>query len=254
MEYRVLTVEGEERSFALHRPEGVKAHGAPLILAFHGYRMTGLGLQRLADLDRIARDLRAVIVYPDAASSYWAEDCDCIEADVTHGVADTVFVSAMIDGLTTEFDLDPTRVYGVGFSQGGLFVQRLACQMAHRFQAFVEVASTIAGPMADRCEPSKPVGLLTIISQRDGSFPWEGYSAGNLSTLGGEETAQLWGQLNQCSMPPQRNDEDGILRVEYHGCAGGTRVKLIGPEDGDHSWEVSPGIDTRKEIVAFLTG
>jgi len=254
IEYRSLHVEGEERTFVLYRPKGVEPTGAGLILAFHGWGMTGIGLQRNSDLDRIARAVEAVIAYPDAASTHWAEDCDCVAADQTHGVADTAFVSAMMDGLTSEFGLDPNRRFTVGFSQGGLFVQRLACQMAHRFEAIVEVASTMAKPLADRCEPSRPISLLTIISQRDAYFPWDGYQGGSYSSFGGEETAHFWGEMNQCSQTPERTEKDGVLRVRYSGCQGGARVELIGPEDGDHSWAVSSKISTRKELISFLGG
>lgn len=254
IEYRSLQVEGEERSFVLYRPKGVESTGAGLILAFHGWGMTGIGFQRNSELDRIAKEVGALIAYPDAASTHWAEDCDCVSADQTHGVADTAFVSAMIDGLTAEFGLDSNRQFAVGFSQGGLFVQRLACQMAHRFDAIVEVASTMAQPLAEGCEPSRPISLLTIISQRDEFFPWDGYEGGSYSSLGGEETAHFWGEMNQCSQTPERTEVDGVVRLGFTGCDGGARVELIGPEDGDHSWAISSNISTRKELISFLGG
>ena len=160
----------------------------------------------------------------------------------------------MMDGLTAGFELDSNRRFAVGFSQGGLFVQQLACQMADRFEAIVEVASTMAKPLADRCEPSRPISLLTIISQRDEFFPWDGYEGGSYSSLGGEETAHFWGEMNHCSQTPERREEAGVLRLRSTGCDGGARVELLGPENGDHSWAVSSNLSTRKEVISFLGG
>ena len=225
-----------------------------MILAFHGHGGTAIGLQRSTDLDRIARATGSVIAYLEAASPYWAEDCDCVGADRTHLVADTAFVSSVMDGLSAELELSPVRRFAVGFSQGGFFVHRLACQMADRFQAVVEVAATMAEPLAERCAPARPVSHLTVLSKRDGAIPWEGVEQGALSTLGAEETAAFWGSLNQCDAQPLRAQEGKILRVTYGGCTGGARVELIGTEDGDHSWTVSPSLNLRDELVAFLGG
>jgi len=254
IEYRSVRVEEEDRSFVLHIPKGVDPRGAGLILAFHGHGGSGIGFQRSTDLDRIARELGVLIAYPDAASPYWAEDCDCVGADSTHGVADTAFVSTVMDDLATEFGLDTGRRFAVGFSQGGLFVQRLACQMADRFQAVVEVASTMALPLAERCEPSRPVSIQTVLSKRDDAFPWGGVEQGAFSLLGAEETARFWGGLNQCHPDPDTNEIDGVYRLAFGGCAGGARVELIGTANGGHYWEVSSNLVIRDEVVRFLGG
>lgn len=254
IEYRSLRVEGEDRSFVLHIPRGVSPEGAGLILAFHGHGGSGIGFQRSTDLDRIARELGVFIAYPDAASPYWAEDCDCVRADSTHGVADTTFVSAIMDGLDDEFGLHPGRRFAVGFSQGGLFVQRLACQMAERFQAVVEVGSTMALPLAEGCRPARPISTLTVLSKHDDAFPWEGIQQGVFSLLGAEETAGFWGGLNQCRPEPDVDAADRVFRLSFGGCAGGARVELVGTENGGHYWEVSPDLVIRDEVVRFLGG
>jgi len=253
-DYRSVVVEGEKRDFILHIPKGVAPAGAGLILAFHGYGGTAIGFQRSTDLDRIARETGSIIAYLEAASPYWAEDCDCVEADRTHLAADTAFVSSVMDGLSTELALSPSRRFAVGFSQGGFFVHRLACQMAERFQAVVEVAATMAGPLADRCAPTRPVSHLMVLSKRDDSIPWEGAEQGVFSTLGAEETAAFWGSLNQCDAQPLRTQDGQVLRVTYEGCSTGARVELIGTEDGDHFWDVSPSLGLRGEVIRFLGG
>lgn len=254
IEYRTLMVVGEARDFVLHVPKGVDVPGAGLILAFHHFGGTGIGFQRSSDLDRIARDLGMVIAYPSAASSYWAEDCGCVPADETHLVGDTAFVSAMLDGLTEELGLDSGRQIAVGFSQGGFFAYRLACQMADRFRTVVAVGATLAGPVAERCEPALPVNVLAVISQQDQAVPWEGREAGAYTTLSAPETAAFWASRDGCNDEPVRGDEDGVLRLRYNGCEAGTRVDLVGPEDGEHVWAVSPSIDIRTEIVSFVGG
>jgi len=252
-QFRTLRVNGEYRSFLLHVPEGVESRGAGLILAFHGWGMSGSSFSLGSQLDGVAKEVGAIIAYPDAVGEQWAEDCDCVPADRTHLVGDTAFVAAMIRKLTRDFHLDPERRYALGYSQGGLFAMRVACQMTDRIAAVVEVASTISIPLAERCEPSRPISVLTILSQQDGSFPWEGTELYRLS-LGAEATAALWAEADGCSPEPEILDEEGVFRLNYSGCSGGTRVRVVGPEDGGHFWTVSPKIDTGAEVASFLGG
>lgn len=254
VERRTVLVGAETRSYLVSVPEGVSPAGAGLIVAFHGARGTAEGLRAGTDLDRVGQETGSVVAYPDADHANWAEDCGCIAADGVHGVVDTVLVSAILDDLTADLGLDPSRRFAVGFSQGGMFVQRLACQMAERFGAFAVVAATMSVPLSERCDPGGPVSLLLVISQDDPVFPWLGSRQGSFSTLGAAETAWLWHEISGCDDAYARVEEDFGVRHVYGGCAGGARVELVGPAPGGHAWSMSPLLDTGDEVARFFGG
>jgi len=247
-----IEVLGETRSFVVHVPDGIRPSG--LLLAFHGSNGTGAGLRRVSDLDRIARELGLVVAYPDASHANWAEDCGgCTSADVVHLAADTAFVRAIGVTLSSEFDLPPDRWFAVGFSQGGLFVQRLACQMADRIRAVVVVAQTMAVTLARRCNPNVAVGVLDILSFSDPLVPWEGNGNDVSSYAGALAAAETWMRINSCEDGVHETDEGGLVRYRYRGCRDEVGVEVIGVVNGAHSWFVSRRVDVGSEIVRFLT-
>ncbi len=140
-----IRVDTTVRTFVVHAPpaEGPR----PLLLAFHGAGGTGAGLQSLSKLDRAAGALGWVVIYPDAPLGNWAEGCGCNIADRL-AVNDTGFVAALITRAEERYDVDPARVYAVGYSQGGLFAGRLACQMSDRIRAVAMVAAAMSAPLA----------------------------------------------------------------------------------------------------------
>jgi len=248
---RTIEVLGETRSFIVYAPPGIEPSG--LLIAFHGSQGTGAGLRRGSDLDRVARELGVVVAYPDASHANWAEDCGgCTSADVVHLQADTALVSAIGAALSEEFNLPDRRWLAVGFSQGGLFTQRLACQMADRFRAVAIIAQTMAVTLSQRCEPTSSVGLLDILSFTDPLVPWEGNGNDVSSYMGALATVRTWHTINDCRADHDVIDEGGIIRYRYQGCRDGVGLELIGVVDGGHSWDMSSQVDVGSEIVRFF--
>ena len=243
---------GETRRYTVHVPAGTEPR--QVLFAFHGAGGTPDDLRAGTRLDDVAAILDAVVVYPDASHFNWAEDCGCTNADVVHGVADTAFVSAIATELATEFGLPDVAHLAVGFSQGGMFVHRLACQMSDRFRAVAIVAATMSVPLAERCDPAWPVGVLSLLSTEDPIFPWGGVDEGSLSTLGARALSDGWAARNGCMGTVTDTDEIGRTRREYAGCPSGAFVKLIGVWSGTHSWIISPSVDTDFEVARFLQG
>ncbi len=249
-ELRDLDVLGETRSFWLHVPEG----GDPdrLILAFHGAGGDGEGLRQGTGLDQLADELGAAIVYPDADRFNWAEDCGCTNADILHGVNDTAFVSRIIDSVVDEFEIPALRHSAIGFSQGGMFAQRLACQMSGRFSYVAVVAATMSVPLAARCAPPDPLSLLVVVSTADPIFPWDGSESGALSTLSVDEMGELWSEALLCSSGSTDDATAGVVRLLWSGCIASAALEVVGVVDGAHAWQMSPAVETTAEIFSFF--
>ena len=250
-ENRTLFVDGEPHTLILHVPES--ATPSALIVAFHGAGGDGFQMRDNTDLDRVAADPNAAVAYPSADLFNWAEDCDCTSADIMHGVGDTAFVSALIDSVTEELGIASSEVYAVGFSQGGMFAQRLACQMSDRFRAVAVIAATMGRPLSERCAPTTPVSVLMVLSQLDPFFGWSGQQDGAFSTLGAEAAVDLWGALNLCETAKvQTTTDGGPLRATREDCIGGARVELVGVRNGSHAWVISPAVSAGTELRRFL--
>jgi polyhydroxybutyrate depolymerase len=230
----------------------------PLLLAFHGTGESGAEFRNSAGLDAVAAREGWLVAYPDAAVGNWAEDCGCTAADRAQ-VNDTGLVARLIDSVAARFPVDRARVFATGFSQGGLFVHRLACQMAGRVAAVVSVAAPMSAELAPRCAPERPVSVMVVQGTLDDAYPYEGRGRGQRAVLGARPTAAFWRTVNGCpadglgrTLPDTVDDGTTVLEERWPGCAQAAEVALLTVEGGRHAWRLSADLSTADVVAAFF--
>lgn len=248
------------RTYVLRVPPApARREPAPLLLAFHGTGERGAAMRRRAGLDTLAAARDFLIAYPDAAVGNWAEGCGCSRADLL-GIDDTGFVRAMVEDVARRYPVDRDRVYAVGFSQGGVFVHRLACQMADLLSAVASVAAPMSAIMAEQCRPMRAVGVLVLQGTLDDAYPYEGERRRERSMLGARETADVWRVLDACEgdaigreLPDRAADGTRVIEERWNRCRDGVEVGLYSVDGGRHTWSPSADISTSALVVDFLT-
>jgi len=238
------------RTYALLVPAGAPSTPRPLLLAVHGTGESGSEMRRATALDALAAREGLLVAYLDAAVGNWAEGCACSRADL-EGVDDTGFVRHVVEDVARRHAVDRARVYAVGFSQGGLFVQRLACEMADLVVAVAGIAAPMSSHLAATCVPSAPVGMLVVQGTLDDAYPYEGERRGGRSLLGARETARFWRLRNGCAAdarvrewPDRAADGTRVLEERWVGCRRGSAVRLITVDGGRHAWSPSADVPT----------
>jgi polyhydroxybutyrate depolymerase len=203
------------------------------------------GLNELADREGF------LVVYPNAAGDrHWNDG-----RDTTVGLDDVGFVTALVEHLTREHRLDTQRVYAVGISNGGMLVQRLACERSDRIAAFSSVIAALASGLRSQCRPSHLTPMLMINGVNDPLVPWAGgtVTQGRALGKGGvvvsvPDTAAFWARHNGCAPAPETTtlpdvdpgDHTRASRLQFRGCAPGTEVVLYRIEGAGHTWPGSP--------------
>lgn len=250
---RVLAFDGRTRTYLLHVPPDRGADILPpLVLAFHGVPSGPEQIRAITDFDALADRDGFVVAYPRAVED-WSTGCaNCSSKAFLLNIDDVGFVRALIGQLEADAGIDPRRVYAAGFSNGALFVHRLACDSADRIAAFASVAATALEPDAvPPCEPGAAVPIVFFHGSLDPSFPPDGRTFGagptQVSTLSIDETLAAWVERNGCEPPtPERTElpdvePDGTTaaRESWSGCDGGelTFYEITG---GGHTWPGSP--------------
>ncbi len=249
------------RTFVLVAPASAPPRaGWPVLLVFHGTGSSGAGMRTLAGLDGAVARGETLVAYPDAAVGNWAEGCDCTRADAL-AVNDTGFVRALVDTVAGWYPVHRARVYAVGFSQGGLFVQRLACEMTDLVAGVAGVAAPISAPLGARCRPTRAVSVLLIHGTLDDAYPYGGRAQGARTVFGARQTAALWRRLNGCaadgrgrSLPDTTADGTTVLEERWDPCRDGTAVALVTVDGGRHAWSPSRDVGTATLIRGFLLG
>jgi polyhydroxybutyrate depolymerase len=253
-----IVTGGLERTYriyisALYSP----AKPMPLVLLLHGGGGTGEGMEKLTlgGFNRLADREGFVVVYPDGIEKHW-NDGRGLEDYRAHreNIDDVGFVSALIDHLKERWNIDLTRIYAAGISNGGQFSQRLACELSDRIAAIGVVAIQLPEHLSSSCAPKRPVSVLMMPGTEDPLVPWEGGEIGFRRgrkfgrALSVPESMRFWAKHNQCptspliTYEPDRDPEDGtrVRRETYGPCGHETEVLLYAIEGGGHTW---PGGD-----------
>jgi polyhydroxybutyrate depolymerase len=239
--FRSVDSGGRTRTYQVFVPGTVRSEvPAPVMISLHASPGSSSDMRGISGFDQVARSLQTIMVYPDATSD-WAEGCDCTQADAA-GVDDVQFIRDLIDDLDTSFRVNRDRVYAAGFSDGGFFAQRLACDMEGDIAAIAVVAATMSGPLAATCDPPVPVSFLMIHGTADPRVPAAG-SGGTRASLGARETVDFWLEHNGCGTEPTvtsvqdvENDGTSVNVEQYQSCDGGTEVEFYEVVDGGHTW------------------
>jgi polyhydroxybutyrate depolymerase len=238
-----IIFDGRERAYYLHVPPSLDdGAAAPLLLVFHMRRGNAWLMHQVTRLNRLADREGFVLVYPQGVDRSWADGSGRYEAGRA-GVDDVAFVRGLLAALEEEPGIDPRRVYVAGFSNGGIFALRLACEMPERLAGVATVSAVMAQDVLQACDPPgddppHAVPLLMIQGLADEDLPLEG--APGLASV--QQTVQHWVTRNGCHPQPQVTRVDEVhdataLRIErYDGCRDGAAVQFIAIDGGGHKW------------------
>lgn len=236
---------GRRRTYYLYIPKSYqKDYPLPLVLAFHGSGKQGKDMAAFTNLSHLAEQKGFIVVYPDGINKQWD-----IGGNTRPGVDDISFVSALITHLTQILAIDQQRIYATGASDGGFFVQRLACQKPGQIAAFASVAASLPVQLKHSCQNPSPIPILMINGTADSIVPWEGGKPPKVRI--GEylalppilEVINFWRHHDACNSSGEVKQLSGS-RVEvarYHQCQAGTEVELVKLKGGGHIWPGGSG-------------
>ena len=153
---------------------------------------------------------------------------------------DVGFTESLLDSLTSEYNIDLTRVYSTGFSNGGFFSFLLACQLSHKFAAVASVGGSMTPLIYNNCNPTHPTPILQVHGTDDGVIPYNG----GAWTWPIDDLLQYWtgynnGNTDPITMAiPDNNTSDGstVEHIIFGGGDVGTTVEHFKVTGGMHTW------------------
>ncbi|MFH1802345.1 MAG: PHB depolymerase family esterase [archaeon] len=241
--------EGLERTYRVYVPSSYDPDigSWPVVLNFHGGFGNAEAAERQTAMSLTAEEKGFILVYPEAVVGERSESGKNyrhwnggprVDANKAPNVDDVGFVSELLDDLEGKFNVDSTKVYATGISNGGTMVYRLACELSDKISAIAPVGTN---QLEIDCNPGRAVPVMHLHGVEDGFFPYEG-GAGEISDSlqPVEETILEWVDRNGCSDEFNELEGFGECRV-YSGCDQGARVVLCLIEGHGHTWP-GPGI------------
>ena len=238
-----LVVDGRERSYIVQAPKEPRGP-LPVVFFFHGGGGRGANMANVGFREMVAKE-QFLAVYPDGWRGNWNDGRNAPRI-ISHreGVDDVKFVRAIVEDLTTRYEIDRSRIFATGVSNGGIFCHYLAAKAADLFAGIAPVIGGLAEPVAPTFKPSHPISLLVIQGEADPLVPINGGPIAG-SDRGGrvihtEEMLKKYLAHNGITGPPQveqlpdRDPNDGTItevrrwppsrdgvRVEYYLVKGG---------------------------------
>lgn len=151
--------------------------------------------------------------------------------------ANVRFVSELIDTLKATYNIDPTRIYANGFSNGGAMTFALSCRLSDRIAAVGTVSAAQDQPWS-WCADSQPVPLINF----HGTADLVPYNGGKVWASPRPFPSVLtwtanWARRNRCGLNPIESAVAAdVTRLEYTNCANDAAVLLYTIRGGGHTW------------------
>jgi polyhydroxybutyrate depolymerase len=254
---QTVTVAGVQRTYRSIVPLHV-TNRLPLLIVLHGRGESGSVVANRTGFLGLVEQRRAILVAPDGQQRSWNAGHGCCGVAGSRGVPDVPFVAAIVADAGRRWPVDTSRVYLVGYSNGGKLAYSEVC--AHP-TLFAAVATYGAVPLSP-CTPGTPaVPFLLAAGSVDSVLPFDGKSAGR-SPLPSVPQALAWLRA-QDGCPAKtaktaKTRRDGSTVVQqWVGCAGGTEVESVVYQGQGHTWPpaaTTGGSSTAATVMwAFLS-
>ena len=251
---QTMFFDGLNREYIVYLPsnyDGVT--NFPVLFNFHGGSGYANDFMLMVEMNNIADTAGFIAVYPQAAldidgtpgsipPTSWLH-----KAPTTHN--DVNFVSALIDTLKINYNIDSTRIYACGYSEGGIFSYELACRLNNKIAAIVSVSGSMLTESFrtdygfGSCSPSHPTAVMLIPGTDDDSYHamYSGFAPYYLSV---NEITNYWSNYNNTDQNPivtslpnfNTSDGSSIERKEWINGTNCVSVVELKVDSGGHDW------------------
>jgi polyhydroxybutyrate depolymerase len=257
---RTIFHDGLDRTYRIHIPPSYNnSTKNPLVFVLHGGWAARSAGERgehmeekttLKGFNILSDNEGFIVVYPEGIDSHWNDGRKNVSNN-NENIDDVGFISALIENLTEEFNIDSKRIYVAGMSNGAMMSYRLAFELSEKIAAIAPVVGSITEDLIAEYEPSRPVSVLVISGTDDTLMPWDG---GDIifffrflkrgKVLSVNDSVEYWVEYNNCNSTPNitwlpdKDPRDGTLvrREIYSQGDNETEVVLYAIEGGGHTW------------------
>ncbi|MEH2252870.1 extracellular catalytic domain type 1 short-chain-length polyhydroxyalkanoate depolymerase [Nostoc sp.] len=248
--YGELHDQGKLRTYYFYIPKSYNPdRPMPLVLVFHGDNGSGQSISNVTRFNELAEKKGFIVVYPDGIDQKWS-----LRGNAQKRVDDVLFVSALIEHLQQQININSHKVYAAGFSRGGILTQALACKLADKIGGFASVAGSLPVRLKPNCQPQTPISMLMINGTNDRDVLYEGddhTQRGALVSI--SNMVDFWRSHDQCTSSKEspQFSKDQVKASLYTGCSGNSEVWQLAVVNGGHFWP--GGYSTDENLNKFNT-
>ncbi len=248
-----IRIMGARRTYLVHVPPNYSPKKPlPLVVVIHGAFDTAAGMEKYSTFSDLADRESFIVMYPNGMGifglfQHWNAGHCCGKA-ANDDVDDVGFIASAINDVRVRLQIDPDRIYMVGFSNGGMLAYRFAAERGDILAAVAPLAASIGGRPSEDApqwripEPVKPLSVITIHGLADDDIVYEGgvslHRGGTRTFWSVDESVDFWVRHNGCHPNAAVTElNHGHVRIHTWGaCSNDTEVVLYLMENWGHVW------------------
>jgi polyhydroxybutyrate depolymerase len=248
-----IVSSGQERTYLLYVPSSYDPSvPAPLVISLHGFVEWPAHQMQISGWNDLADEIGFIVVYPSGTQFPRRWQAGSRPEDPSDPLLDVIFISDLIDELERTYNIDPTRIYANGLSNGAGMSYLLGCTLSERITAIGGVAGAYAFPL-EQCHPTRPVPMIAFHGTADPIVSYQGGASGDgrfvFPYLPDWMATQA--ALNGCDAASLEIPASGqVSGVRYSGCAQAADLVFYTLAGSGHTW---PGGEPLPEWIAGST-
>ncbi len=260
-----IVSSGLRREYLLHVPTSYDhTRPTPLVVSMHGGAMWPAAQEETSQWNRVADEHGFLVVYPSGVSGRGPR---AWRAGGGPGMMrDVRFISQLIDTLRTRYNIDSTRIFADGLSNGGGMAFALSCTLSDRIAAVGLVAAAIFLPW-NSCTDQRAVPMVAFHGTGERLVPYHGGTSWVAPNVFPDIPTWVanWARRNRCAPEPVDSAVAAdVVRRSYTNCADDAAVVLYTIQGGGHTWPggkplpewfvgpTSRSIDATSQMWAFF--
>ena len=233
-----MMYDNENREYLIYIPQDYNNDNSPIpvLFAFHGFGGYNQYFINTADFRSLADQFNFIAVYPQGLicgdGTTWntnppGGDNKCSQDDIG-------FFGALLYEISGNYNIDSSKVFLTGYSNGADFSYSMACYQSSLITAIAPVSGLM--PMVDassECQPSHATSVLISNGTNDGSRPYNGIDG---YMMGVDQAVAYWSQYNNADGSPEVITEGNVERHLYANGDNDTEAILLKVVNGGHYW------------------
>jgi len=252
---RSLLYQNQIREYILYIPQSYSEDKPiPVMLNFHGFGGTAQRHLRNADMRKLSESEGFILIYPQGTllGNYPHWNPSSIGEGNKSSADDLGFIDKLLTTLPEKINIDTSRIYACGYSNGGFFSYGLACNLNSQIAAIGSVAGTMVSDTYENCQATVPKPMINIHGVNDPIVPYEG--APGLVSI--NNVLNFWSKLNFAENM-EINFFEGVENYVYRDSLETPMVSHFKIINGGHTWDynsfLSSNTSTNELIWEFVS-
>lgn len=226
-----MSFGGRTRTYMVHVPASYsKLRPVPLVVDIHGYTSNASAQKGASGFLAMSDQKGFIIVWPQGYSDSW-NALGCCGSAQSSGLDDVGFIRAVVNDLSNRANIDHTRVYATGISNGGSMSHKLSCQASDMFAAVAPVSFPL-NISATQCTPARAVSVIHFHGYDDTLVPYNGGGLIRTQAVSASLTARKTA-AGCTGTPATQTFANGDICQTYSTCNNGAHVAMCSLS-GDH--------------------